>query len=186
METTATKRRWSPGTIAFSMSYEAAIDRLKSIARRLGINPEPGANQLDYKLTMGANAEALVKIFYRGVWHEFHYSRQKAEFFHKKIPADKDVFVAVVVCLQDLTRVAERGVFDFGVLVQGFKSLTFQKLPEFATFFGFTIMPTWDDVRKRFAELVKPGGAFNAERYPADSMIAKQYYDQAKVYFKVK
>lgn len=160
MMNSTNRRRWSPNVIHFAMTTDQAIGKLKKSMERLG------AELVDYDANASLrNPKAWVKIKYRGEAFEFEYSKLKADHYHKVVPDTKDYLVAVVKAIEDLTRIAERGIWDFGTLIQGFKALPHIELIPEATFMGLQTMPTdYYQVQQRYRELVK--GPMNNEKHP--------------------
>ena len=170
-------------TLAFKTGTMSAIKKLENAITRLG------ATDFDHGTSTGKNdASAYVKFTYKGSIYRFEYSRSRAQYFGINIPQQKDIFIVLVNGIVDLARLAERGVFDFGQLIQGFKALEFIEIPKWAVFMGFNSRPlNFQQVKERFNTLVK--GAMNPETNPDDykqlqdfMKIAKQYFGMQEVF----
>ena len=166
-------------TLSFKTSTTSAIKKLENAITRLG------ATDFDHGTNTGKNdASAYVKFTYKGSIYKFEYSRSRALYYGVNIPQQKDIFIVLVNGMVDLARLAERGVFDFGQLIQGFKQLEFIETPAWAIFMGFNSRPlNFQQVKERFNTLVK--GAMNPERNPDDYRQLQDYMQIAKQYFGV-
>ena len=174
------KRNWNPNVIQFKTTQAEAKKKLERAMERLG------AIELDYGQTFGNNdSMAWVQFRYKGQIYRFEYSRTKAAYYNKSVPDEKDLMIAIIYAIQDLAKIAERGVFDFGLLIQGFKHLTFIELPSWAAFMGFTAMPiSFEQVSARYKWLVK--GSMSPEKNATDFHNLRTAYDVAKQFFGVK
>ena len=166
-------------TLAFKTSTMSAIKKLENAITRLG------ATDFDHGTSTGKNdASAYVKFTYQGSAYKFEYSRSRAQYLGINIPQQKDIFIVLVNGIVDLARLAERGVFDFGQLIQGFKALEFIENPKWAIFMGFNNRPlNFQQVKERFNTLVK--GAMNPDANPDDYRQLQDYMKIAKQYFGV-
>ena len=166
-------------TLAFKTSTTSAIKKLENAITRLG------ATDFDHGSSTGRNdASAYVKFTYKGSIYKFEYSRSRAQYLGINIPQQKDIFIVLVNGIVDLARLAERGVFDFGQLIQGFKALEFIENPKWASFMGFNTRPmNFAMVKDRFNDLVK--GAMNPNTNADDYRQLQDYMKIARQYFGV-
>ena len=166
-------------TLAFKTSTMSAIKKLENAITRLG------ATDFDHGTSTGKNdASAYVKFTYKGSAYKFEYSRSRAQYLGIIIPQQKDIFIVLVNGIVDLARLAERGVFDFGQLIQGFKSLEYIEVPKWASFMGFNTRPmNFAMVKDRFNDLVK--GAMNPNTNADDYRQLQDYMKIARQYFGV-
>lgn len=130
----------------------------------------------------------------RGCWVEFWIGAQLYRFEHSvenaqrhgvKIVYGSDSFAQLVLTLEDLARMQERGIYDLPVWLSGLKALPTPKmLPAWVLVFGFAdFPPTLDLVRseyKTMARHIHPdvGGGTEAMATLNDAM------EQAEKYFK--
>ena len=166
-------------TIEFKTDTASAMKKLSNAVSRLG------ADDLDYGTSHTRDyATAYVKFSYKGNVYRFEYSKSRAAYFGINLPQQKDVMIVLINGIVDLARLAERGVFDFGQLIQGFRSLEYIEVPKWAVFMGFNTRPlNFGQVREKFNSLVK--GAMNPERNPDDYRQLQEYMEIAKQYFGV-
>ena len=166
-------------TLSFKTDTSSAMKKLENAVKRLG------AIDFDHGTSTGRNdASAYVKFSYKGNMYRFEYSRRRAQYFGISIPQQKDILIVLVNGIVDLARLAERGVFDFGQLIQGFRALEFIEVPKWAVFMGFNTRPlNFQQVREKFNSLVK--GAMNPETNPDDYRQLQDYMKIARQYFGV-
>ena len=167
-------------TLTFKTDTSSAMRKLENAVKRLG------ATDFDHGTSTGMNdAAAYVKFAYKGHVYRFEYSRSRAQYFGISIPQQKDILIVLVNGIVDLARLAERGVFDFGQLIQGFRALEFIEVPKWAVFMGFNTRPlNFQQVKEKFNTLVK--GAMNPETNPDDYRQLQDYMKIARQYFGVK
>lgn len=95
-----------------------------------------------------------------------------------------DAFAQVVLALEDLSRIAERGIYKLSTWVQGMRFLPPPvEVPSFFRFLGFTSIPAGRaEVRERYRTLAKqmhPDQGGN----PEDFLALKRSAEQAMAYF---
>lgn len=165
--------------IVYSTSTAAAMKKLGNAISRLG------ATDFDYGVSQSKDdASAYVSFKYKTNTYRFEYSKARAAYFGVDIPQQKDVLIVLVNGIVDLARLADRGVFDFGQLIQGFKALEFIELPKWAVFMGFNTRPVnFQQVKERFNALVK--GAMNPNTNRDDYQNLQESLKMAKQYFGV-
>lgn len=121
---------------------------------------------------------------YKDEPYKFVYSKGMAQAKGYSISANKDVAIANINAINDLAKIADRGIYDFGKMIQGFKALTLIEVPSWASFMGFNSMPrNIVEVRTRYNELVKD--TMNPERNPTDFKLLQQHWESARKFFKV-
>lgn len=164
-------------TIEYTTSTETAMKKLRNALSRLG------AAEMDYGHTSGRNdSSAYIAFNFKGEKFKFEYSRSRAEYFGIKIPNYKDILIILINGIVDLTRLAERGVFDFGKLIEGHKALEFIEVPEFFKFMGFQTIPrNAMEVESRYRELAR--SSMNPEVNPEDFMKLQRARSLAIQYF---
>ncbi len=119
-----------------------------------------------------------------GELYRFEHSVEKARTFGIELRRGSDAFAQVVLALEDLCRIAERGIYKLSTWVQGMKFLPPPvEAPSFFRFLGFTEIPSGrQEVRERFRTLAKQmhpdvGGD------PKDFEALKRAAEQAMAYF---
>lgn len=167
-------------TISFSTPLEKARKKLDVAMARLN------ATDLHYGHAGDSSGDYTVKISfkYKEQKYVFEYSRKRAEYYGYRYPQDKDVMIAVILAISDLAKIADRGVFDFGKLAEGFKELPLITVPSWAKFMGFQTQPrNIQEVRSRYNELVK--GSMRPETNPEDFRELQKAWELAQQFFGV-
>lgn len=125
-----------------------------------------------------------VQFRLEGELYRFEHSVEKARSFGIELSRGSDAFAQVVLGLEDLSRIAERGIYKLSTWVQGMKFLPPPvEVPSFFRFLGFTEIPTGrEEVRERYRTLAKQmhpdvGGD------PKDFEALKRAAEQAMAYF---
>jgi hypothetical protein len=98
-----------------------------------------------------------VEFRYKGNLYRFEHSIEKAKEKGTDLRYGSDAFAQVVLALEDLARMAERGIYDLQVWLEGMKFLPAPiEIPSFFTFMGFDRIPTdRAEVKDRFRTLAK-------------------------------
>lgn len=141
-------------------TYEA---KLEKVMARLG------AEHYDYDWS---RRECWVNFWYKGQLYRFSHSVENAQSHGVDIRYGSDVFAQVVLSLEDLARMVERGIYDLSVWVAGMKQLPpAQEIPACFRFMQFTEKPTSaHEVQVRYRQLVKvahPDAGGSAEQFKA-------------------
>lgn len=153
-------------------NYERKLER---VMERLGAD--------DYNYNFD-RFSCFVEFHYKGQLYRFDHSIENAKSRGIDLKYGSDAFAQVVLSLEDLARMVERGIYDLQVWVSGMKMLPeARKIPECFVRLGFTEIPAGqDDVNRRFRQLAKvahPDAGGNEKE-----MIALQEArDQALEYF---
>ncbi|HBV87049.1 MAG TPA: hypothetical protein DEF42_10450 [Desulfosporosinus sp.] len=101
-----------------------------------------------------------------GCWVEFRYQNELYRFEHSidkakakgiNLRYGSDAFAQVVLALEDLARMVERGIYELGTWVAGMKFLPPPvEIPNFIRFLGFEQIPNGqEDIKERFRQLAK-------------------------------
>ena len=118
-------------------------NKLKKVMERLGVS------QYDYNWS---RHDAFVSFYYKGQAYRFEHSVEKVNALGKiKLTYGSDVFAQLVLALEDLARMVERGIYDLSVWCAGMKFLPQKKeLPSCFQKLGFDISledyPSLEDV----------------------------------------
>jgi hypothetical protein len=130
----------------------------------------------------------FVEFRYKKELYRFDHTIEKAQARGIKINYGSDVFAQVVLALEDLARMVERGIYDLSTWVAGMKYLPPPvEVPSFFKFLGFETMPTSkEDVDARYRTLSKqmhPDAGGNPEDFHKlkdASEKAKKYLETVK------
>lgn len=98
-----------------------------------------------------------VEFRYRNDLYRFEHSIEKAKAKGINLRYGSDAFAQVVLALEDLARMVERGIYDLGTWVAGMKFLPPPvEIPSFIKYLGFEQIPAGpEDVKERFRQLAK-------------------------------
>jgi hypothetical protein len=128
---------------------------------------------------------AWVQFKYKGELYQFEHSVTKAQARGLKLQYGSDAFAQIVLSLEDLARMVERGIYDLSTWVAGMKMLPpAREVPSFFKFLRFDRIPeNVEEVKARYRELAKlmhPDVGGNAEDFEKLKMAAEQamqYFD---------
>ena len=100
---------------------------------------------------------AWVQFRYKSELYMFEHSVQKARDRGQKLQYGSDCFSQIVLALEDIARMVERGIYDLQVWVKGMQYLPPPiEVPTFFKFLGFTDIPSGpEEVRERYRTLSK-------------------------------
>jgi hypothetical protein len=98
-----------------------------------------------------------VEFRYKGNLYRFEHSIEKAKAKGINLVYGSDAFAQVVLALEDLARMAERGIYDLQVWLEGMKFLpSVVEVPSFFKFMGFDRIPAdRSEVKDRYRTLAK-------------------------------
>lgn len=131
--------------------YESADYYERKLARvmeRLGIK--------EYNFNW-SRWDCYVEFRYKGDLYRFEHSVEKARARGTDLRYGSDAFAQVVLALEDLARMVERGIYDLQTWAAGMKYLPPPiEIPSFFRFLGFKEVPgSAEDVKERYRQLVK-------------------------------
>lgn len=134
-----------PKQYADPASYEA---KLEKVMGRLGVE------EYDYDWS---RFECWVSFVYKGQPYRFSHSVENAKAHGVNIRYGSDVFAQVVLSLEDLARMVERGIYDLSTWVAGMKYLPAGKpLESCFSWLNFTERPTSkEEVKARYHQIAK-------------------------------
>ena len=126
-------------------AYEA---KLEKVMDRLGVE------QYDYDWS---RFECWVSFTYKGQPYRFSHSVTNAKAHGVDIKYGSDVFAQVVLSLEDLARMVERGIYDLSTWVAGMKYLPAAvELPDCFRVLQFEVIPEdRQEVDRQFKRLAK-------------------------------
>jgi hypothetical protein len=101
--------------------------------------------------------DCWVTFSYKGETYRFDHSVENAKKHDQQIRFGSDAFAQVVLTLEDLARMAERGIYDLQIFVAGLKLLPAPvELPECFRILQFDRIPSGpEEIKARFLELAK-------------------------------
>jgi hypothetical protein len=126
-----------------------------------------------------------IEFWYRNQLYRFEHSVENANNHGVKLKYGSDVFVQVVLTLEDIARMVERGIYDLQVWVSGMKALPApQDLPRCFTVLQFTERPQSaeqvNEAYRRLSKVLHPDKGGTAEQF----RNITEARDQALEYFK--
>lgn len=126
-------------------TYEA---KLAKVMDRLGVD------KFDYDWS---RRECWVEFYYKGQPYRFAHSLENAKAHGVNVSYGSDLFAQVVLSLEDLARMVERGIYDLSTWVAGMKALPAPvKIPECFVKLGFAEIPeTAEEIRTRYRSMSK-------------------------------
>ncbi|HMM31604.1 MAG TPA: J domain-containing protein [Clostridia bacterium] len=152
---------------AAAESYERKLER---IMERFG------ATDFDYNYDRHG---AWVSFSLRGQMYRFEHTLDKAKNSQQPLSFGSDCFAQIVLALEDLARMAERGIYELSTWLAGVKFLPPPAvLPDCFRILGFSAMPeSADAVKARYKDLAKQlhsdaGGNAGDFAQMHDAMIA--------------
>lgn len=114
-----------------AQNYEV---KLGKVMNRLGVE------SYDYDWS---RKECWVMFVYKGQQYRFSHSLDNAKAHGVDISYGSDLFAQVVLSLEDLARMVERGIYDLSTWVAGMQYLPApKKIPECFVILGFNDIPT--------------------------------------------
>ena len=139
-------------------NYEAKLER---VMERLG------AESYDYDWS---RRECWVEFTYKGGRYRFAHSLENAAAHGVTLKFGSDAFAQVVLSLEDLARMVERGIYDLSTWVAGMKMLPEpEKLETCFVALGFSRRPeSAEEVRekyRRISKAVHPDAGGDAEEF---------------------
>lgn len=148
-------------------AYEAKLER---VMERMG------ATSCNYNWDRHM---AWVEFRLKGQLYRFDHSVEKAQARGFQLTYGSDVFAQLVISLEDLARMAERGIYELQTWLEGMKFLPPPVVvPECFKFLGFDKIPAnAEEVRTRFKTLAKqahPDGGGSDEAFIALQDKTKQ------------
>ncbi|MDA8346954.1 MAG: J domain-containing protein [Thermaerobacter sp.] len=168
-------KKGSGQTYAYSGNVALYVGKLERTTKRFGAS--------DLKWGVGSD-EAWVEFRLKGQLYRFDHSMQKAAARGIKLKRGTDAFAQLVLALEDLARLAERGIYELQTWLSGMKALPpVAQVPSFLQYLRFEEIPaSLDDVKDRYRTLaldMHPDKGGNPEDWHklADAMEqATRYY----------
>jgi hypothetical protein len=122
--------------------------KLKKVMERFNIK--------DYNYDWGRHG-AWIEFRYKGDLYRFDHSVEKAKSRGVNLSYGSDAFAQIVLALEDLARMVERGIYDLQTWVSGMKYLPpVIEVPSFFKLLGFETIPaSEEDIKTRYRTLAK-------------------------------
>lgn len=120
-----------------------------------------------------------VEFRYKGELYRFDHTVEKAKAKGVKLMYGSDAFAQIVLALEDLARMVERGIYDLSTWVAGMKFLPApQQVPECFRVLGFDRIPAdVEEVRARYklmARSAHPDAGGSAEEFHQLTQAAEE------------
>lgn len=152
------------------MSVSNYENKLKRVMERLQIK--------EYNWNYDRHG-AWVEFRYKGTLYRFDHSVEKAKSRGVNITYGSDAFSQIVLALEDLARMVERGIYDLQTWVIGMKYLPPAiEVPMFFKILGFEQIPSSEEeVKARYRNLSKtvhPDMGGNAEDFDKLTKASEQ------------
>lgn len=123
-------------------TYEAKLEKAMT---RLGV---------DSFVHDWSRRSCWIEFFNKGQPYRFEHSVENANAHGIKIQYGSDVFAQVVLSLEDLARMVERGIYYLIAYISGMKCLPKAKeIPKCFAVLQFSSIPTEDELKSRFHQL---------------------------------
>lgn len=127
-----------------------------------------------------------IEFRYKGQLYRFDHSVEKAKAKGVTLRYGSDAFAQLVLALEDLARIAERGIYDLQAWVEGMKFLPpVIEIPSFFKYMGFTAIPAdVAEVKDRYRTLAKQmhpdtgGNVEDFKKLQQSSELALKYYER--------
>jgi hypothetical protein len=148
-------------------SGSGSLDYEKKLAR---VMERFNVKEKDFNFNYDRQGLAWVEFRYKGELYRFDHSTEKAKARGINLKEGRDAFKQIVLTLEDLARMAERGIYDLQTWVKGMKFLPpVIEVPSFFRVLGFESIPAAvEDVNTRYRTLAKqlhPDGGGNVEDF---------------------
>ena len=125
-------------------NYEA---KLEKVMKRLGVE------QYNYDWI---RFTCFVEFWYNGQFYRFDHSVENAKAHGQNIRYGSDIFAQVVLTLEDIARMTERGIYELQTWISGLKTLPASApLPECFKVLQFDVLPTEEEIIARYRQLAK-------------------------------
>lgn len=124
--------------------------KLAKVMSRFGVDPD----QYDWDCN---RTGCWVEFNYKGARYRFEHSVKKANEHGYHLSYGSDAFAQVVLALEDLARLVDRGIYDLQDWVAGMKSLPQAKtLPPFCNILGLDHWPcTREELNAHYRDLAR-------------------------------
>lgn len=164
---------------AYSQQRDYYERKLERVMERFGVLEE------DYRFSLG-RWEAWIEFKLRGDLYRFDQTVNRAKDKGVVLGSGKDCFAQLVVSLEDLARMDERGIYELKTWLAGMKMLPEpQSIPHYFHVLGFERIPDSpsevEDRWRQMAKAIHPDQGGSSEHF---SMV-HQAYKQALGHFEL-
>lgn len=134
-------------TKKYSGGFKEYENKLKRVMSRMGIE------KFNYDWS---RTDCFIEFTYHNQFYRFEHSIEKAKAHNQKLQHVSDLFAQLVLSLEDICRMSERGIYDLSTWIEGMKALPPQKeIPQCFLILGFQDIPTPPELEQRYKQLVK-------------------------------
>ena len=127
-------------------AYEA---KLEKVMARLGVSAE----RYNYNWDRWS---CWVEFIHKGQLYRFDHSIDNAKKHGQDVRYGSDIFAQVVLCLEDIARMSERGIYELQTWIAGMKALPAPRdVPDCIKLLGFTEVPDAAGLKARWRQLAK-------------------------------
>ena len=121
--------------------------KLKKVMDRLGVK------EFNFNWS---RFDCYIEFRYKGEYYRFDHSVEKAKLKGVQLTYGSDAFAQVVLALEDLARMVERGIYDLQTYISGLKCLPAPApVPHCFTYMGFNQIPSKEQFEARRRVLLK-------------------------------
>jgi hypothetical protein len=158
--------------------YSSSVDydkKLRTVMAKLGVT--------EFNYDYG-RFSTFIQFTYQGQSYRFEHDADKAKANGQKIYYGSDCFAQLVLTLEDLARMTQRGTYNFASFISGMKYLpAASSIPECLLKLGFDAIPSGtEEVKTRYRNLAKaahPDAGGDAGHFNS----LNDAYEQAIKYF---
>lgn len=144
----------------YSGGFEEYESKLRRVMERLGID------KYNYDWT---RSDCFIEFTYCNQFYRFEHSLDKAAAHNQKISCVSDLFAQLVLSLEDICRMTERGIYELSAWIEGMKALPPKKeIPKCFVTLGFEDIPAVEELKSRYRMLARashPDSGGNAELF---------------------
>ena len=128
--------------------YSAAVDYEKKLST---VMEKFGVDSYNYDWS---RKDCFIEFTYKGQLYRFEHSLEKAKASGQNISYVSDCFAQLVMALEDLARMTNRGIYELSAWIEGMKALPKPKdIPQCFLLLGFTDIPSSEDVKKSYRKM---------------------------------
>lgn len=162
-----------PGQIKAYAAASYYESKLSKVMKRLGVS--------DFNWDHSRH-EAWIEFRYKGNPYRFSRTVTQARATGQRIAYGSDCFAQLVLGLEDLARLVNRGIYDLQTWISGMKALPqYVEVPSCVAFFGFREVPSLQALHAAYrdkAPVLHPDTGGNQD----DFNRLQAAYDQAKAF----
>lgn len=131
----------------YSGGFKEYESKLRRVMERFGVD------KFHYDWN---RSECFIEFTYHSQFYRFEHSLEKAAAHKQNISCVSDLFAQLVMSLEDIARMSERGIYELSTWIEGMKTLPPKKeIPQCFITLGFEDIPTVAELKSRFHMLAK-------------------------------